>query len=130
MNGNHFLLDTNIIIGLFANDYGVVENIKSHTRIILLPSIVLGELFYGAELSGKKESNKKRIEELARITPIVSCDIDTARIYGVVKSQLKFKGTPIPENDIWIAALSLQHELTLVTRDNHFEHIDMKLERW
>ncbi len=91
MSGNHFLLDTNIIIGLFANDHSVIENIKSHQGIMMIPSIVLGELFYGAELSGKKESNTKKIEDLARITPILSCDTNTARIYGNIKSVLKLK---------------------------------------
>ena len=109
MNGNRFLLDTNIIIGLFANDHSIIENIKSHQGIMMIPSIVIGELFFGAELSGKKEINIKRIEDLARIIPILSCDINTARIYGNIKSILKLKGTPLPGNDIWIAALSVQH---------------------
>ena len=55
MSGKNYLLDTNIIIGLFANEPSIVEKIKSVTAIIFIPSIVLGELFYGAEQSSKKE---------------------------------------------------------------------------
>lgn len=128
MSGNHFLLDTNIIIGLFSNDHSVIENIKSHKAIMMIPGIVLGEL-YGAELSGKKVSNTKKIEDLARITPILSCYEHCPHLWQH-KSILKLKGTPIPENDIWIAALSAQHELTLVTGDHHFDHIKIRVERW
>lgn len=114
MSGKNYLFDTNIVIGLFASELSIIEKIKSHTGVILIPSIVLGELFYGAEQSSKKELNRKRIEEFAQTSLIAECDLDTARHYAIVKSYLKSKGTPIPENDIWIAALAQQHRLTLV----------------
>jgi tRNA(fMet)-specific endonuclease VapC len=131
MSGKNYLLDTNIIIGLFANDPSIIEKIKSHPSGIFIPSIVLGELFYGAAQSGKKEENKKKIEALAIISSILDCDLDTARLYGEIKSQLKVKGAPIPENDIRIAALTQQHNLILVTRDKHFKNIEvLPIERW
>ena len=52
------------------------------------------------------------------------CDFDTARLYGRIKAELRRKGKPIPENDIWIAAAAIQYGLTLVTRDRHFDFID------
>ena len=62
---------------------------------------------------------------------LLECDLDTARSYGKVKNQLKVKGTPIPENDIWIAALADQHQPILVTRDKHFNSIDtISIEAW
>lgn len=131
MSGKNYLFDTNIIIGLFANEPSIVEKIKSVTSSILIPSIVLGELFYGAEQSSKKEENKKRIDELAKASLIVECDLHTARHYGKIKSQLKIKGSPVPENDIWIAALAQQHQATLVTRDKHFNSIEeLFIESW
>jgi tRNA(fMet)-specific endonuclease VapC len=54
---------------------------------------------------------------------IVSVDKETAFHYGHIRSALAQAGTPIPENDIWIAALGVQHQLSLVTRDTHFERI-------
>ena len=55
----------------------------------------------------------------------------TARQYGIIKNQLRTRGKPIPENDIWIAAMAKQYQLTLVTRDNHFQHIHgLVIEQW
>jgi len=50
-------------------------------------------------------------------------DLETARHYAEVNQNLRRRGTPIPTNDIWIAALALQHDLTLDTRDKHFQHV-------
>ncbi|SRR5260221_10212535 len=122
MNSENYLLDANIVIALFAKEKPVLEKIKSQAPgSISVPSIVIGELFYGAEQSTKKEENKKKIESFANESAIIDCDIITARFYGKIESQLKVKGTPIPENDIWIAAIAQQHDLTLATRDGHFE---------
>ncbi len=94
-------------------------------------ALVLGELFYGAEQSSKREENGKKIDALAQASIILECDLDTARLYGKIKSQLKVKGAPIPENDIWIGALAQQHHLTLVTRDKHFKNIEaLPIESW
>jgi tRNA(fMet)-specific endonuclease VapC len=131
MNGKDCLLDTNIVIGLFANESSIKEKIKSFFGNIFIPSIVLGELFYGAEQSTRKDYNRRKIEELAEASLVLECDADTARFYGKIKNQLKIKGTPIPENDIWIAALADQHQLILVTRDKHFNNVEtISIEAW
>lgn len=131
MSGKDYLLDTNIVIGLFANESSITEKIKSFSGSVFIPSIVIGELFYGAEQSTRKEENKKKIEALAEVSIVLECDTDTARLYGKIKSQLKTKGTPIPENDIWIAALTEQHQLILATRDKHFNNIEtISIESW
>ena len=59
MSGRNYLLDTNILIGLFANESCIVEKIKSNPTGVFIPTIALGELFYGAEQSTKKEERKK-----------------------------------------------------------------------
>lgn len=131
MNGKDCILDTNIVIGLFANDSSIIQKIKSFSGNIFISSIVLGELFYGAKQSTRKEENRKKIEELAEASLVLECDLDNARYYGQVKSYLKAKGSPIPENDIWIAALAVQHQLILVTRDKHFNSIEtISIEDW
>ncbi len=57
--------------------------------------------------------------------------LDTARFYGTVKKRLQENGRPIPENDIWIAAIALQHGLTVATGDPHFDHVeDLLVEAW
>ena len=58
-------------------------------------------------------------------------DEAAARVYGNIKSILRKKGTPIPENDIWIAALAQRNELIIVTRDKHFKQIEsITIENW
>jgi predicted nucleic acid-binding protein len=54
----------------------------------------------------------------------LACDIGTSREYGRIKNLLHKTGHPIPENDIWIAALAMEHGLTLVSRDEHFKKVD------
>lgn len=117
------LLDTNIVIAFFAQEAVVLQNMQA-VDLFLIPSIVLGELYFGAKKSSKVEHNLKRIDELITTTIILSCDAETARHYGQIKDELRQKGRPIPENDIWIAAIATQHNLSLCTRDAHFEHVD------
>jgi tRNA(fMet)-specific endonuclease VapC len=70
------------------------------------------------------ERNIEKIDEFVANSTILSCDAYTAKIYGKIKGDLKKKGKPIPENDIWIAALADQYGLLLVTKDSHFKNID------
>ena len=64
-------------------------------------------------------------------TVILPCDVETARFYGDVKDILRKKGNPIHENDIWIAATALQHDLSLISRDEHFSFVDdLEVEAW
>jgi len=71
------------------------------------------------------------VEEFAASCPLVGIDGATALGYGAVKTELKKKGRPIPENDLWIAACAIQYDLILVTRDGHFDPIGgLQLESW
>ena len=125
-----FALDTNIVIGIFASDTSILHELRSDPKIFL-PSIVLGELYYGAMLSLHSKQNVNRLEKFAKKCSVLNCDEETSLIYGKVKSSLKIIGKPIPENDIWIAALALQHKLKLITRDRHFDFIDgLVKEEW
>ena len=122
MNGE-YLLDTNIVIALFANEAVTIDHLKDAEEVFI-PSIVIGELYYGARKSSRAKENLARIDEFAKDNVILNCDLETARSYSQVKFELKEKGRPIPENDIWIAALALQHKLTLISRDKHFTEVD------
>lgn len=122
MNGR-YLLDTNVIIAFFAGEERVRGSLDAADEVFL-PSIAIGELYYGARKSGRPEINLTRVDELVLTGVVLACDSETARRYGEIKNMLRIKGRPLPENDIWIAALARQHDLTLVTRDTHFEQID------
>ncbi len=125
-----FLLDTNIVIALFAQEPSVREQL-SRAEEVFIPTVVLGELYYGARRSTKIEENLSRIDELAATALVLTCDTGTAQQYGSIKDGLRSRGRPLPENDIWVAAIARQHSLTLVSRDAHFEEVDgLQLERW
>lgn len=118
-----FLLDTNIVIALFADEAIVKDNLAQANEVFI-PSIVIGELYYGARRSGRIEANLAKVDELVAVSAVLVCDAETARQYGKVKNNLRLKGRPLPENDVWIAALALQHDLFLVTRDAHFQEVE------
>jgi tRNA(fMet)-specific endonuclease VapC len=122
MNGR-FLLDTNVIIAFFTGD-AIVRSGLDEAEEVFLPSVAIGELYYGARKSGQPDANLTRIDNLVLMNVVLGCDSDTARHYGDIKNVLRIKGRPLPENDIWIAALARQYDLTLVTRDAHFKQID------
>jgi tRNA(fMet)-specific endonuclease VapC len=82
-----------------------------------------GELFFGAAKSGRPSENTAKVERFATGRAIVSCDLDVAREYGRLKQHLQEKGRPLPENDIWIAAMAKHHGMVLVTRDRHFREV-------
>jgi len=129
MNGR-FLLDTNIVIALFAQDTSVQQHI-AEAEAVFVASIVLGELYYGARKSARVAANLARIDEFATSSAVLVCDTATAQEYGPIKNILREKGRPIPENDIWIAAIAQQYQLTLVSRDEHFREVDgLLVERW
>ncbi|MBM3177776.1 MAG: type II toxin-antitoxin system VapC family toxin [Bacteroidetes bacterium] len=131
MSGNDCLLDRNIVIGLFANEPLILEKLSLVPGVIKVPSIVLGELFFGAEQSTKRHENILRIERFAQACTNLVCDANTSMAYGKLKSQLKSNGTPLPENDVWKAALAEQHQIKLVTRDSHFKSFNsFPIEYW
>ncbi|NJR63817.1 MAG: type II toxin-antitoxin system VapC family toxin [Cyanobacteria bacterium CRU_2_1] len=118
-----YLVDTNIIIALFA-DEAIVKNNLAQANEVFVPSFVIGELCYGARKSGRVQANLAKVDELVASSMILGCDAATARQYGEVKNKLRLEGRPLPENDVWIAALALQHALVLVTRDAHFQEVE------
>jgi tRNA(fMet)-specific endonuclease VapC len=91
---------------------------------VFVPCVALGELYYGAHKSGRVAQNLAKISEFAASSSILSCSEETAQEYGAIKNMLRTKGRPIPENDIWIAAIARQYDLVLATRDTHFDAIE------
>ncbi|MGB0929354.1 MAG: type II toxin-antitoxin system VapC family toxin [Chitinophagales bacterium] len=125
-----YLLDTNIVSAFFKNEKDVVKKISKASRIII-PVIVIGELYYGTFQSSNPAMYLLKIRELEKYTFVLDCDRETGVVYGEIKTALKKVSKQIPDNDIWIAALAKQHNLTLVTRDKHLTFVeDIDLEKW
>jgi tRNA(fMet)-specific endonuclease VapC len=114
-----FLLDTNAVVARLADDVRILELLDTSNEICV-SSIVLGELYFGAEKSQRVQENIARVDKFTNGRRILSCDAQTARWYGRINNELRKKGKPIPQTDMWIAATALQHGLTLVTQDQHF----------
>jgi tRNA(fMet)-specific endonuclease VapC len=123
MTGNRILLDTNIVSAWLKGEKLIAGKIDEADEVYI-PIQVLGELYYGAQYSLNIASNLAHIKRLTERYNVLNTDENTAYLYGIVKSMLRKKGKPIPENDIWIATIAKQHELTLITRDKHFNEID------
>ena len=124
------LLDTNVMIGVLSGEERIHRRLAENPRV-LLATIVVGELYYGARRSHRVEENLATINRFAAGTTILGCDITTAHEYALIKNELRLKGRPIPENDVWMAAIARQYDLTLVSRDKHFAEVDrLRLEQW
>ncbi len=125
-----YLLDTNIIIALFANETLVQEKLVEADEVFV-PAIAIGELYFGAHKSARPQENLLTIDEFAANVVVLGCDNGTARRYGEIKHKLLANGHPLPENDIWIAAVAMQHNLIVATRDSHFEQIEgLEIAAW
>lgn len=124
------LLDTNAVVALFRQDPAIQQRLTA-TAEVFLPITVVGELHYGAENSNRPTENHDQVDQFAASSSILACDLVTAWHYGKIKHSLRGKGRPIPENDIWIAAVALQHGLTIISRDQHFSEVDgLSVESW
>jgi tRNA(fMet)-specific endonuclease VapC len=118
------LIDTNCYSEIDRGDMAVISRVESATEV-WVPLIVLAELYSGFELGIHNERNVRQLGAfLSRPNiGVLLPDIETARRYGSVFQSLRRQGTPIPTNDIWIAALAPQHDLVLDTSDRHFIYV-------
>jgi len=115
-------LDTNRYTDLCRGDSQVVETVEAADEISL-PFIVVGELRAGFAV-GREGPRNEAVLRRFLLKPgvrVLYADEQTTYHYATVYRQLRTQGTPIPTNDMWIAALVLQHSLTLYDRDRHFD---------
>jgi len=123
MTGNSIVADSNIFIDLMKGDADIASKLDTFDEIYLSP-VVLVELNFGAYRSANPEKNLQKIAAAIHNCKLLTIDAVTAELFVTIKLSLFAKGNPIPENDIWIAASSLQHQLPVYTNDKHFLEID------
>jgi len=117
-------LDTNAYTALHLGDQVLAEHVR-HADRIGLPIIVVGELHLGS-LNGSRLAENEAILEEFCATPrvdVLNLTDSTARLFGEIATLLRRNGTPIQQDDIWIAALAKEHGYALATRDKGFEHV-------
>jgi predicted nucleic acid-binding protein len=116
------ILDTNALSALFDGDEALRRMLGREIKISL-PVVVLGEYRSGLIGSRKKGQIEPDLDVMQGESNILSVDAETAMVYAKIFDQLKRVGKPIPSNDIWIAALAVQYNLPIVSRDRHFDHV-------
>ena len=122
------ILDTNAISALFADDPGLTSVLGGTDRHHL-PTVVVGEYRYGLMRSRDRGVLAELLDELIEASLVLPIDLATTGHYAAVRDALRARGTPIPENDVWIAALARQHGLAVVSRDAHFDHVPQLVRR-
>lgn len=105
--------------------FGRWNHVISRAEQVLIPSTVIGELWAGFLLGEKFHQNARDLEEFlaASCVEVIPIQLSTAKLYADLFLQLKKAGTPIPTNDIWIAAQCYERQGLLVTADLHFQHL-------
>lgn len=119
------LLDTNAYTAFKRGEASAVEVVQYAETLIMSP-IVLGELLGGFECGNKTKKNRDELQQFLQSSRVKLSSItsDTAIFYSQIYSSLKNKGKPIPSNDMWIAAQSLENGCVLYSYDKHFKAID------
>lgn len=121
---NQLLIDTNLYVAFKRNHPATIDLLR-HAATIALNTIVLGELLAGFR-GGQREADNRRELDLFLDAPrvsLLSVDEETADFFALIFNQLKIQGSPIPTNDIWVAASAMRHGLSLATYDQHFSKI-------
>lgn len=116
---SEFLLDTNTAIYLIKSFPNVRRNFERN-EVSFLPFVTAAELLFGAKASHRREENLRTYTDFISRLQILYPDRRTLEIYSELRAQLKRKGRPIPLNDVWQAAIAVQHDAILVTSDEHF----------
>jgi tRNA(fMet)-specific endonuclease VapC len=120
----NLILDTNAYTRLLVGDKDVLEAVAS-AEIVFMSIFVLGELHAGFSGGKKKRENKDILKRFMRkpSVKILNATCDTSEVFGSIKNSLKQAGTPLPINDVWIAAHGIETGSIIITYDAHFKHI-------
>jgi predicted nucleic acid-binding protein len=116
------ILDTNALSAVADGEASVLELVGGADRVAV-PVIVLGEYRFGIAQSRHRVSYEGWLRQWTAVVETLDIDDRSTHSYSTISLELKRKGTPIPTNDLWIAALCRQHSLPLLSRDKHFDSV-------
>ena len=108
---------------LISGDANLLHAASAVVRFSL-PVVVLGEFRFGIARSRHRQRYAQWLRRLIAASAILVVDQETAVSYASIRESLRKKGRPIPSNDAWIAALALQHNLPVLSRDEHFDQVE------
>ncbi len=126
----NILLDTNAYSRLLIGNEDVLEVVAS-AEVVFMSIFVLGELHAGFAGGSKKMENVELLSRFLKkpTVKIANATSEPAEVFGFIKNALKKAGSPLPINDVWIAAHAMETGSVLVTFDAHFQKVD-GLRRW
>ena len=126
-----YVLDSSVFIRSLRGDTVMAARIAAASQVYV-PSTVLGELYYGAYSSPTRPAAAAAdVETIEKTVAVLTPDAMTARNYARVKLDLKRRGLTMPDNDLWIARIAIQYNVTLAARDAHFDWISgLRIEQW
>ena len=116
------ILDTNALSAWAEGVPEVKTPLQSSGRLIV-PSVVLGEYYFGIRQSRHRNRYEEWLRRYLPLAEIAAVTSSTAAAYADIRLELKRAGTPIPPNDVWIAALARQHALPVLSNDVHFDAV-------
>ncbi len=116
------ILDTNALSAYLDRTPEAVQ-VVSEALELAIPVIVAGEFAFGIALSRHREAYERALQRMLDRCTVLDIGIETARHYAAIRLELKGAGKPIPANDVWIAALSRQHAIPVMSRDTHFDFV-------
>ena len=122
MTGNNVLVDICILIEIFKGNKEIADFLNN-LPLFFISTIALGELYIGINRVVNKSKHTRKLNEFLKIATVLNVDIESAAIYGKIVAVLYKSGKPIPTNDVWIASIAIQNNLTLITQDKHFLEI-------
>lgn len=129
-----YLLDTNICIYLTKQQHpALIQRFKTLAENEVAMSVITyGELQFGAQKSQQRQLVLDALEKLSLAIPVIEMHQNTSEHYGEIRAHLQKKGTPIGNNDLWIAAHARAEGLILVTNNvKEFERVpDLMVENW
>jgi len=117
------ILDTKAVSAFADGNAAVLRHLQNPPMAVHLPVIVLGEYRYGVKSSRQRAAREKWLDELEAHCLVLEINSETSRVYAEIRHELRLAGQPIPENDLWIAALARQHRLSLLSNDAHFDQV-------
>lgn len=117
------ILDTNAVSALAAKEPAILRTLEGAGELAV-SFIAIAEFHFGLIGSKRSEAGFVLLEQLATMLPVLHPVAETLAHYAWIADHLKRKGRPIPQNDMWTAALARQHSIAVLSRDRHFDFVD------